>query len=214
MDIALAKILTSVYELEGLLLVADKHGEETPSIVFERIRNHARTIHEMVSLLEEPASHEPEVRQEPQKFTTSEPIAEPPAFNPQPDKPVAYTTDTVTEDDDRPLLSPEDEPKEVFTFNVPADNSDIPSSGMSVEEKLQRSLSKDLRKAFSVNDRFRFKRELFGNSEAEFVDAINMIESMHSYSEATDYFLGDLGWDEDVAEVAEFLNIVRHHFDE
>ena len=81
-----------------------------------------------------------------------------------------------------------------------------------VDEKLQRTLSKDLRKAFSVNDRFRFRRELFGNSEADFVDAINMIESMHSYDEAREYFLDDLGWDEDVAEVSEFLAIVRHHF--
>ena len=220
MDTAISKFLSHVYELEGLLLVADKHGSDTPAVVFERIREHARLLHEMASLLEAPKPQEqqPAEQQEPTfvaEKIVEETAIEPPVFNPH--------ADEIDNDLDTPAPSPDDEPREVFTFDMPTQDLDTAAvtvadaatpAAMRVDEKLQRSMSKDLRRAFSVNDRFRFRRELFGNSEAEFVDAINMVESMQSYSEATDYFLNDLGWDEDVPEVAEFLGIVRHHFDE
>ncbi|MBR1804092.1 MAG: hypothetical protein IJ775_04220 [Muribaculaceae bacterium] len=215
MDIAISKILSHVYELEGLLLVADKHGSDTPAIVYERIREHARNLHEMASLLEMPEPAEVQ----PAAAAVEETVLEPPAFNPPVNEPEPID-EPEHDSDDAPMPTPDDEPREVFTFDMPepADktlsSSEPALTGMRVDEKLQRSMSKDLRRAFSVNDRFRFRRELFGNSEAEFVDAINMVESMHSYSEATDYFLDDLGWDENVPEVDEFLNIVRHHFDE
>ena len=35
---------------------------------------------------------------------------------------------------------------------------------------------------------------------------------MKSYDEAREYFLDDLGWDEEVPEVADFLNIISKHF--
>lgn len=81
-----------------------------------------------------------------------------------------------------------------------------------LDEALQRSMSKDLSKAFSLNDRFRYRRELFGNSEVEMRNTINMVEAMHSYSEAEDYFYGDLEWDRESPEVADFMTIIRNHF--
>lgn len=202
MDSAVSKILSQVYELEGLLLVVDKHGQETPDLVYDKILSHADTIHEMVKLLEKAPKPEPEQPTYISMSEVSEPLNEIETAIPEPE-------------DDAPIQHADDEPKEVFTFDMPAETEPIvaDSPAMRVDEKLQRSISKDLRRAFSVNDRFRFRRELFGNNEADFVDAINMIEAMHSYDEATEYFLTDLGWDEDVPEVNEFMNIVRHHFD-
>ena len=55
----------------------------------------------------------------------------------------------------------------------------------------QFSMSRDLRKAFSLNDRFRYRRELFGNSDVEMNDTLNLVETMHSYSEAEEFFYGD-----------------------
>ena len=85
---------------------------------------------------------------------------------------------------------------------------------MRVEEKLQRSLRQDLRRAFSINDRYRFRRELFSNSDVEMNDALNLIESMQSMDEAEDYFYGEMGWDRENPEVDDFMTIVRHHFNE
>ena len=221
MDVAISKILSQVYELEGLLLVIDKHGDDTPAVVYDLVRRHAATIHEMSQLLSAPAP----AAQAPQ----------PPVFVPATDEPAAATTPMVSPDpaepaddaepeaDDVPPRNADDVPTEVFTFDAPAHDAvadEQPAqptapaqAAMRVDEKLQRSISQDLRKAFSLNDHFRFRRELFGNNEADFDEAINMVENMNTYSEATDYFFNYLGWDEEVPEVKDFLHIVRHHFD-
>lgn len=67
--------------------------------------------------------------------------------------------------------------------------------------------------AFCLNDRFRFKRELFGNSDAEFSAAMNMIAAMDSYDEADEYFIGELGWNIETPEVADFMEIIRTYFE-
>lgn len=67
--------------------------------------------------------------------------------------------------------------------------------------------------AFCLNDRFRFKRELFSNSDSEFSSAMNMIVAMDSYDEAEEYFIGELGWDEENQEVIDFMEIIRGYFE-
>ena len=71
-----------------------------------------------------------------------------------------------------------------------------------------------MRKALSINDRFRFKRELFGNSDAELNDALNLVQAMSSYDEAQQYFIDNLGWDADEEVVADFMNMVGKHFNQ
>ena len=223
MDIALSKLLSHVYELEGLLLVADRHGSDTPTVVYDRIREQATLLGQMAQLITPPAKTEPAPaptpQPEPEPAPQPEPIPQPepepepvqepePAIEPEPVAPPAHVPEPVPLDEpeiDAPAPEPDDDDvlRPPFSFSEPT---------LRVDQKLQRTISKDLRKAFSINDRFRFRRELFEGSEAEFVDAINMIEAMHSYEEAQDYFLGDLGWDINVPEVEEFLGIVRNHF--
>ena len=55
MDNALTKLLSHVYELEGLLLVADRHGSDTPAVVYDRIREQATLIGQMAQLITPPA---------------------------------------------------------------------------------------------------------------------------------------------------------------
>ncbi len=70
----------------------------------------------------------------------------------------------------------------------------------------------DIRKMFTLNDKFRFRRELFGNSEIEFSDALNTVGAMRSMSEAEDYFYNDLGWNSEIDEVKEFMELLRQYF--
>lgn len=78
--------------------------------------------------------------------------------------------------------------------------------------RCEKSEHADLRKSFTLNDRFRFRRELFGNSDSEMTDTINMVSAMNSYAEAEEYFYEDLGWDSSVEEVKDFMAIVERHF--
>lgn len=92
------------------------------------------------------------------------------------------------------------------------DSDDFDDEVVTVEEALQRNLSKDLSKAFTLNDHFRYRRELFGNSEMEMRNTINMVEAMRSFAEAEEYFYGDLEWDSESPEVADFMAIIKKHF--
>lgn len=87
-----------------------------------------------------------------------------------------------------------------------------PATPVTLEEALQRQQAKELRKALSLNDRFRFRRELFGNSDIRMNETLSLIDAMQSYEEAEDYILNDLNWDVENPDVAEFMKIVQKHF--
>jgi len=137
-----------------------------------------------------------------------EPIEEPqPIDVPTPeDKPIF--DDTPLDEEDAPL----DEEYEDDEDDDDDEALDDDDEALTLDEALQRSMSRDLRKAFSLNDRFRYRRELFGNSDVEMNDTLNLVETMHSYSEAEEFFYGDLEWDSESPEVKDFMAVIRNHF--
>jgi len=70
----------------------------------------------------------------------------------------------------------------------------------------------DIRKAFTLNDNYKFRRQLFGNSQESYADALSRIELMKSTGEAEDYFNHVLEWDADDPVVREFMTIVSAYF--
>ena len=103
----------------------------------------------------------------------------------------------------------EAEPEPEIIKNV---DETAPEAIITLDEAFIRNKAKDLKSAFSLNDTFRFRRELFGNSAADMNDAIDLVNAMNSYEEAEDYFINDLGWDAESDEVGEFMEIIRNHF--
>ncbi len=65
---------------------------------------------------------------------------------------------------------------------------------------------------FSLNDKFRFRRELFGNSDVDMAEALQVAESMSSVEEVEDYFYNDLCWDSNKEEVVDFLRVITARF--
>ncbi|MBD5234658.1 MAG: hypothetical protein HDS65_10880 [Bacteroidales bacterium] len=65
-----------------------------------------------------------------------------------------------------------------------------------------------LLKAFTLNDKFRFIRDIFNGSEGEFTDTLNVLADMENAAEATDYLLNDMMLDGENPDVADFLAIV------
>lgn len=104
------------------------------------------------------------------------------------------------------------EPQSEQRVSAPAEKQGIP-------EKVEDAVAQEFRKpkldkpAFCLNDRFRFKRELFSNSDAEFSSAMNAVAAMDSYDEAEEYFIGELGWNEENPEVIGFMEIIRGYFE-
>lgn len=239
------KMIAEAYELEGLLLLADNRGADTPEYVFTAI---GEKLDRLQMLLGEREGDEGEETQEDACMVendeadagSEEPVVDAPESEepePEPEEDVAEVTAEQVADgeydneqepmvelvlDDEPTAEPDAETPNVAdeTEDVEAENNieeeteanekaSDDSEPLRLDEKLQRSRSKDLKSAFSLNDTFRFRRELFGNSAAEMTDALHMVEAMHSFDEAEDYFYGDLGWDRESDDVKEFMAIIK-----
>lgn len=228
------KMIAEAYELEGLLLLADNRGADTPEYVFTAI---GEKLDRLQMLLGEREGDEGEETQKDACMVEND-VAD--AGSEEPEEDVAEVTAEQVADgeydneqepmvelvlDDEPTAEPDAETPNVAdeTEAVEAEDNieeeteanekaSDDSEPLRLDEKLQRSRSKDLKSAFSLNDTFRFRRELFGNSAAEMTDALHMVEAMHSFDEAEDYFYGDLGWDRESDDVKEFMAIIKNHF--
>lgn len=166
-----------------------------------------------------------------EEIASSEVLEEKDDLEPNSDKPgfgdelIEDVTESNVEEADEPE---EDKPSEDVHIDSEkfADNFDVPldddadecldeadeDTVIRLDEKLARDYSKNLRKAFSLNDKFRFRRELFSNSDTEMTDTLNLVEAMSSYSEAEEYFYTDLQWNPEMPEVIDFMAIIKKHF--
>ena len=80
------------------------------------------------------------------------------------------------------------------------------------DKPLKRNVEPRGKLVFTINDRYRFKRDLFCNSDADFNTTLALVASMDSYEEAEDYFLGELQWNPQREEVLDFLEILKNYF--
>jgi hypothetical protein len=83
----------------------------------------------------------------------------------------------------------------------------------SLAETMQNSKVNDLRQAFSIADRFRFQRELFGGNGEKFNTTLSQLTASKNKEEAM-ALLKPLGWDENDPRVADFIRIVLRKFSE
>lgn len=65
---------------------------------------------------------------------------------------------------------------------------------------------------FSINERFRFRKELFDNSDADFNNTLALVASMENYEEAEDFFINEEGFEISNPIVKEFMSIIKKYF--
>lgn len=268
MDNSLEQLLKQVLELEGLILVAQRRGEETPLAVHQLISEKAAQIGAFAAAekpADEPAKQnaidalpddepddditlefvdedadtadedadasdtaaadeepqpEPEVTvvvdDEPEVVVEVVPEPEPaeqPEAEPQPEpepEPESIEEETTAQEaadaESEPEIAADAEPVTADDFTT------VDDEPVRLDEALQRNMVKDLHHAFSLNDRFRYRRELFGNSDQVMEETLNHIESMATFDEAENYFYNDLEWEYDSPEVADFMVIIKNYF--
>jgi hypothetical protein len=66
--------------------------------------------------------------------------------------------------------------------------------------------------AFCLNDRFRFRRNVFGGDVSLFDKVCERVSRMKDYEEAEQYFFGELGLDASDSDVEDFMTIIREYF--
>lgn len=241
-------MLREVLELEGLLMVADSRGDETPDAVFTLIKEKIEQLREYSSCLPDVAVDEqvdeqelvvepedepeyvleaepeeeiePEIEAQPEIEVEPEPELEE-ELEAEPEPEIDPEVEAEPEIEEEPEPEPEEELEPEIVPEIEAEpepeiiknvDETAPDAIITLDEAFIRNKAKDLKSAFSLNDTFRFRRELFGNSAADMNDAIDLVNAMNSYEEAEDYFINDLGWDAESDEVGEFMEIIRNHF--
>ncbi len=71
----------------------------------------------------------------------------------------------------------------------------------------------DLKRGVSLNDRFLFQRELFGNDPQKMNEAMHMLGTFTTYEEAEEYARAMYPWNFDDPTVGEFLQVVKKGFE-
>lgn len=212
------ELITLNYELEGLLYLALHRGDDTPEKVWEMISEKIDSLKAGIDIREsEAAPVTEETGEEPAVMT--EIIVEK-------EEPVIFEQETQEEETgEEEVVAVEEtvpaeevtlasEPATIVEQPAPAEEpvtEAAPVAELRLDEKLARQNSRDLRKAFSLNDRFRFRRELFGNSDERMNEALHAVESMATIDEAHDYFYNSLGLDKTSTDVADFIAVIEHH---
>lgn len=70
----------------------------------------------------------------------------------------------------------------------------------------------NLRNAFTLNDKYRFSRELFEGSETVFLQVIDEISSFNDIIKAEDYLYNGVGLDKNDENVRDFVRIIAPFF--
>ena len=83
------------------------------------------------------------------------------------------------------------------------------SISISLNDILEKKNLSDFRKAFCFNDRFRFRRELFGGNEEKMNKAIADLNDLSSYEESVTYLNKVLNWNIEDASVADFIKLLE-----
>lgn len=215
-------LLNLAYEIEGLLMLHINRGDEAAPEMRQLLVDKAARL--LDGLRSESADAPAE---------TDAAAPAPVCCEPQPAAPVAASAETADEkaiaasaiveetedaagDEPAPAAEPEPAPAPAAVEETPApatvNDTLVTETPLTLDERLARERAADISKAFTLNDRFRFRRELFRNSDEEFKETLDVIGSMSGMDEAEDYFFNDLCWDPAKEEVKEFMAIVAKHF--
>ncbi len=90
--------------------------------------------------------------------------------------------------------------------------SGIAKNNISLNDILEKKNLSDFRKAFSLNDRFRFRRDLFHNNENQMNQVISDLNQIGSLDQAIEYINQNLSWDMNSEPVVDFMKLLEKRY--
>lgn len=202
-------IMDNLLELEELLKVIRSQDINTPAILYKLAQEKAEQIAVDISFLK---THEEEsdvisvtpVVESRNEFTESVsiPVSE--------ESEVLETT--ILDISEPTTVVAEIEQKNIPVSSAPLDTKIDSSESVSMDEVLQRRMAKDIRNIISLNDRFRFRRELFFNDDEKMSATIQYLNETDSYKDAFEYLQNQYDWDLENETVSDFMIIVEKRF--
>lgn len=228
MTVKAKALLDKCLEIEGLLaLLMQREGKEIPEQLFQLLEEKSETLYMEIGELRsiEPSDSAiellPNVNDIESEADTIENFVDP-----KPEiltwakeiEPVVSEYSAVIEDEIETQPEIEinsEEPEVIFDVNVTskmdeetieAENQEELIKEEPVEIEGEESISFQIK--LSLNDRYRFRRELFNFSDEEMDEALEALSAMSSVEEVEDYFYNDLCWESDDEVVREFMGMI------
>lgn len=151
------------------------------------------------------------------------PMPEPPVVTPEPAKEISIEVPMQEIAQEEPIViipeikqEPEERPEpEVIERPITEPVLTPPSterSGLFLNDLLEKRHLSDFRKALNLNDRFRFRRELFGGDEERMNKAMNDLNNLHSYEDSVSYLNNVLKWNIEDEAVSDFIKLLEKRF--
>lgn len=189
----LQDLLDMAYELEGLITLAlNRPG--APARIHTLIEAKAYGIADAA------AAHTRGAEQ------AEEPAEPAPIAEPTPEPEEAVETEETEETEEVEEAAPA--PQEIVGESI----FEVPASAPIADEQPAAKSTRPLRTYFALNDKFRFRRELFGGNDAAMTAAINALAEKQTLSEAEDYVYSDLGLDPDMDATREFVEVITPYY--
>ena len=182
-------LLTTAYELEGLLLVMQRHSGDVPQEVIDRFKEKVEMMAREAKLIER--------KEDEECALPSQPVQQPPALEEKPQQPALEekTQPPAFEENPQPPIV-EEKPK--LTVSTPP-----PFKG-----------THDITSAFSINDRFLFQRELFDDDAEKFNDTIAQMQRMRDIDQVQQFMTDVLQWNTSDDVVKEFVRLINKSFED
>lgn len=188
------KILNDLHSLETAQIEVLRKQMEAHQALIQSLPNPVAApmpVPEVVEIQEEPKAEKPKV-EEPIK----EVIVEQPEI-------IIKEKETVQPEKTVEPEKPVEVPRKPVTAEKP---------GVFLNDLLEKKNLSDFRKAFSLNDRFRFRRELFGGDEDKMYKAVTDLNEINSYEESIAYLNNELKWNVEDEAVADFIKLLEKRF--
>lgn len=222
------KLLALGFEIEGLLILAERRDDRTPAgvldLLVEKTDELARGVKEFTaSRLNEIATTGIEPTEATATVARAESVdmeiadnllreeeadacvpAEEPVDIPDEAQPKVEEVKEV----ETVVLEPKPEPAVAEPKPQPVVVEPKPEPAVA-EPKLVSKATEPVK--LTLNDKFRFRRSLFKGSDAEMQDALATIATLSDMNEITDYLCNDLCLDAEDPEVIDFLEVIENN---
>lgn len=199
MEIKLRELLDKIYELEGLIHLSLKREDAYNDFV-RLIKNKGNEVAQACENLQDNPKTESITEDESKQLYNNDSVE----------------TDSQEEEDfSFEEYSIDEEPENISEINQDEDSTDDysdPDEDSKLLPKYEVETPTKGKLVFSINERFRFKKALFQDSDVDFNNTLALVASMESYEEAEEYFLNEEGLMRNDPVVIEFLEIIKRYF--
>ena len=144
----------------------------------------------------EPVVEAPVVEPEPEPIAESEPEPVIEEDSEQEIVEIEQVIELEIEDKERIIEEVEEESTPHFSLLTPNSNVEL----------------RNLMSVIGLNDRFRFRHDLFANSDELFRETIDILNKVENFESAVDYLMQKFNWDEEDATVVYFYDIIKPKF--